>query len=162
MLSVSIVEAVWIAMPRLRKTRFSSLLTSASSRGTTRSRNSTSVTSEPKSRYMDAHSTPMAPAPTIVTRAGTSLRLSASSLVMIRSPSGSSPGRERGAEPVARMRSVALAWSSPDSPPETRTLVGPVRVPWPCRTSMPFFFIRNSTPRTCFSTTASRRSPSGP
>ena len=53
-----------------------------------RSANSTSVTSAPKSRYMLAHSTPMAPAPTMVTRPGTSPRVSASSLVMIRRPSG--------------------------------------------------------------------------
>ena len=45
---------------------------------------------------MLAHSTPMAPAPTIVTRPGTSPRVSASSLVMIRRPSGSSPGRRAG------------------------------------------------------------------
>ena len=78
-----------------------------------RSANSTSVTSAPKSRYMLAHSTPMAPAPTIVTRPGTSPRVSASSLVMIRRPSGSSPGRLRGALPVARMRLSALASRSP-------------------------------------------------
>ena len=66
----------------------------------------------------------------------------------------------RGADPVARMRSVPLASTSPDSPPETRTLVGPVSVPLPRRTVTPFFFSRNSTPLTCLSTTASRRAPS--
>ena len=50
--SVSIVEATWLVMPRLRKTRDSSLPTSGSSSGTIRSANSMSVTSAPKSRYM--------------------------------------------------------------------------------------------------------------
>ena len=111
------------------------------------------------SPYRLAHSTPMAPAPTMATRDGTASRVSASSEVMISSPSTSSPGRLRGAEPVARIRSVALASTSPDSPPLTCTLVGPVSVPFPRRTVTLFFFIRNSTPLTCFSTTASRRRP---
>ena len=160
--SVSIVELAWTVIPRLRKTRPSSLLTSGSSRGTIRSAYSISVTSEPKSRYMLAHSTPMAPAPTIATRRGTSPRVRASSEVMIRRPSGSSPGRERGAEPVARMRWSALASTSPDSPPLTRTLVGPVSTPLPRRTLTLFFFMRNSTPFTCLSMTASRRVASAP
>ena len=101
----------------------------------------------------------MAPAPTIATRAGTASRVSASSEVMIRSPSISRPGRLRGADPVASSRSVPVASTSPASPPETWTLVGPVSVPFPRRTVTPFFFIRNSTPLTCFSTTASRRRP---
>ena len=158
--SGSMVEPTWMAMPRLRKTRFSSLPISGSSSGTTRSAYSISVTSAPKSRYMLAHSTPMAPAPTIATRPGASLRSSASSDVMISRPSGSRPGSERGALPVARMRLVPVASTSPDSPPLTRTLVGPVRVPLPRRTVTLFFFIRNSTPETCLSTTASRRLPS--
>ena len=80
----------------------------------------------------------------------------------MRRPSRSRPGRERGALPVARMRLSALASSSPDSPPLTRRLVGPVSVPLPRSTVTLFFFIRNSTPDTCLSTTASRRVPSAP
>ncbi len=158
--SGSTVLATCAVMPRLRKTRASSLLISGSSSGTTRSANSTRFTSAPKSAYMLAHSTPMAPAPMIVTRFGTSFRSSASSEVMMSRPSGSSPGSERGAEPVARMRWSAPASTSPDSPPETRTLVGPVSTPLPWRTVTLFFFIRNSTPDTCLSMTASRRLPS--
>ena len=110
--SGSIVEAACEAMPRFRKTRASSLLISGSSSGTTRSANSMSVTSDPKSRYMLAHSTPMAPAPTIATRPGTSPRVSASSEVMMRRPSGVEAGEaSAGALPVARIRLSAVASS---------------------------------------------------
>ena len=112
-----LVDAVWTSIPRLRNRRCSSLLTSASSSGTTRSMNSTRWTSAPRSSYRLAHSTPMAPAPTIVTDPGSASRLSASSESIIRSCPRPGRGGPRGALPVARSRSVALASTSPDSPP---------------------------------------------
>jgi hypothetical protein len=60
------------------------------------------------------------------------------------------------------MRFVPVASTSPDSPPETRTVVGPVRVPVPLMTVTLFFFMRNSTPLTCLSITASRLFASAP
>ena len=155
----STVEPGRTVIPRLVKRRVSSLLMSGSSSGTMRSMNSTSRTSAPRSPYRLAHSTPMAPAPMIVTDFGGGSRRRASSESMIRSWSTLRSGRWRGALPVARMRSVALASRSPDSPPLTLTLVGPVRTPLPRSTVTAFFFMRNSTPRTCLSTTASRRLP---
>ena len=44
-----------------------------------------------------------------------------SSLVRIRSPSTSNPGRVRGTDPVARTTWSAVRVASPDSPPDTVT-----------------------------------------
>ena len=66
-------------------------------------------TSAPKSRYMLAHSTPIAPAPTIATRPGTSPRVRASSLGDDQARRrGRVPGGCAGRYPVARMRSVGV------------------------------------------------------
>ena len=62
-----------------------------------------SVTSLPKRRKIEANSTPTAPLPMIAIDFGTSRRLIASSLVMIRFLSISMPGTLRGWEPVATM-----------------------------------------------------------
>ena len=81
----------------------SSADTASSSIGTRRGSSSMIVTSLPKRRKIDANSTPTAPLPMIAIDFGTSCRLIASSLVMMRLRSISMPGTLRGCEPVATM-----------------------------------------------------------
>ncbi len=56
---------------------------------------------------------PTAPAPMMAIEAGTSEERSTSSLVTMRSPSGTSPGRLLTRLPVARMVSVEVSTRSP-------------------------------------------------
>jgi len=79
------------------------------------------VTSLPKRAKIDANSTPTAPLPMTAMLFGTSRRLIASSLVMIRLRSISMPGTPRGLEPVATMislraRSVCFSPSKTSTP----------------------------------------------
>ena len=83
------------AILRLRNDRSSCLEMASSSAATSRGRASTIVTSEPKDLKTEANSTPMTPPPRTTTRAGTSSRDSAWSLVMMRPPI-SRPGRRLG------------------------------------------------------------------
>ena len=71
-------------MPCFLNDRSSSADTASSSMGTNLGRSSTIVTSLPKRRKIEANSTPTAPLPMITIDFGTSRRLIASSLVMIR------------------------------------------------------------------------------
>ena len=73
----------------------------------------------------EANSTPITPPPSTTTEAGTCVRRSASSLVMIRGPRDR-PGRIRGCEPVARTRVLPEIVRSP-----TWTVVGEVTAPSP-------------------------------
>ena len=88
-------------MPRLRKTRASSLLMSSSSLGTRRGRYSTMVISLPKLLKMEPNSTPTAPAPITTMDLGIWGRARISMLVRMRSASASTPGNMRASEPVA-------------------------------------------------------------
>jgi hypothetical protein len=81
----------------------SSAETASSSTGTRRGSNSIIVTSLPKRLKIDANSTPTAPLPRITIDFGTSRKPIASSLVMMRWRSISTPGTLRGCEPVATM-----------------------------------------------------------
>ncbi len=88
-------------IPRLRKARSSSLELDSSSSGSRCGSASTTVTSAPNDRHTLANSTPMTPPPSTTTDDGTLSSVSACSLVMMRLPSISRPGREREYEPVA-------------------------------------------------------------
>ena len=94
---------VWIVMPCFLNDFSSSAEIASSSTGTMRGSSSMIVTSLPKRRKIDANSTPTAPLPRMTIDFGTSRSAIASSLVMIRLRSISTPGTLRGAEPVAMM-----------------------------------------------------------
>ena len=79
----------------------------SSSAGTMRGSSSMIVTWLPKRRKIDANSTPTAPLPRMTIDFGTSRSAIASSLVMMRLRSISTPGTLRGAEPVAMTISFA-------------------------------------------------------
>ena len=137
-------------MPRLRKARSSSLLLLSSSSGTRWGSASTMVTSAPNERQTDANSQPMAPAPRMTTEPGIVSMPSASSLVMTREWSISSPGIERGTEPVA-----SRTWRASIVRPSTSTAVGETRRPWPWTTSILRLFTRPVRPLNSPSTTLS-------
>ena len=88
-------------MPCFRNVRASSAETASSSTGTRRGSSSTIVTLLPKRLKIDPNSTPTAPLPRITIDPGTSFRLIASSLVMMRLWSIVMPGTLRGDDPVA-------------------------------------------------------------
>jgi len=141
-------------MPRLRKTRASSLLTSSSSFGTSRGRYSRMVTSEPKLRKMEPNSTPTAPAPITISDFGMRSMLRISTLVSTRS-SAFRPGSMRASEPVESSTFFACTCAVLPSAPFTFTvctppLAPPVSVPQPGTTVTLFLRIRNSRPFTCF------------
>ncbi len=86
---------------------------------------STIVTSAPNDRHTLANSTPITPPPRMITEPGTRSSRSASSEVITRSPSMSSPGRLRGTDPVASTTcepsytvSPTLTWVGDTSTPE--------------------------------------------
>ena len=91
-----------MSMPRFLNTRASSLLTSSSSLGTTRGRNSMMLISEPKLRKIEPNSTPTAPAPMIASDFGICLSERISMFVRIVS-SAVSPGSSFASDPVARI-----------------------------------------------------------
>ena len=118
----------WIVVPR----RASALASTAAISGsgpigsTPTGSASSSVVCDPTSVNTDANSQPITPPPITATRSGSwSLRVLWSE-VTIRSPSGSKPGIERGAEPVARITlSAETSW------PSTATTPGRTSRPWP-------------------------------
>ena len=151
-------------IPRRLNDRSSSLLTSRSSSGTIAGRYSSTVTVEPRSWYIDANSTPTAPAPTTMTLPGSVSIFRTSSEVTIRLPSGSIPGSDFTREPVARMMSVALSTRSPLAPgvPSspaiwTRTLCAPSSLPRPWIHVTSYFLTSVWTPFHMRVTTWSRR-----
>jgi hypothetical protein len=95
---------------------------------------------------MLANSAPMAPAPRMMSDSGTRFRLRISSLVKTFLPSISTPGMERGVEPVAI--TVFLAATSAISLPPAVTAIFPLPAsrPVPVITFTSFFFMRNSIP----------------
>ena len=95
------------SMPRLRKTRASSLLTSSSSFGTSRGSASTMVISVPKLLKIDPNSTPTAPDPMTTMDLGISFSDRISMLVSTWE-SACRPGSILASEPVARMTFFAL------------------------------------------------------
>ncbi len=110
----STLAPVWVSMPRLRKTRASSLLTSSSSLGTRRGRYSTMVISLPKLLKMEPNSTPTAPAPITTMDLGICGSARISMLVRMRFASDSTPGSMRASEPVAT--TTFFAWTTFFSP----------------------------------------------
>ena len=129
--------------------------TASSSTGTSRVNTSMIVTSLPNLRKMEANSTPTAPLPRITSERGSSCRWIASSLVMMRVRSMSTPGTLRGVEPVATM--ISLASSVCFSPSKTSTLPLPASRAVPLIQSILFFLKRNSMPRVRPLTTLSLR-----
>ena len=87
--------------------RWACFATSPSIPGRTRSRNSTTVTSEPSRRQTEPSSRPMTPAPMTTRRCGTSVSVSAPVEVTTRVSSISTPFRGEDSEPVAM--TIALA-----------------------------------------------------
>src|ERR1700730_11012389 len=101
-------------MRRFRHAFSSSGEISSSSRGTMRGRASSSVTSLPNERKIEANSTPTAPAPTMAMLLGTRGTFRMSRLPTTTLPSNSTPGNPRASEPVANMMCVAdLSVASP-------------------------------------------------
>ena len=117
----------------------------SSSTGTMRGSSSMSVTWLPKRRKIDANSTPTAPLPRMTIDFGTSRSSIASSLVMMRLRSISTPGTLRGADPVAMTISLDAARLCL-SPSTTSTVPRPVIAAVPLIHSILFFLNRNSTP----------------
>ena len=124
-------------MPRCMNTPSSTAAASASSPGSTRSREDTSVTSDPSSLYAEANSAPVTPLPTTISRCGSSARSYSCSQVRIRSPSGWAAGRMRGRAPVASSTTSADRSSSPLPLAVTRTLSGASSAPRPLTTRTP-------------------------
>ena len=91
---------VWTWIPWRLRPRSTSLEMSASSVGSTRSTASSSSTSLPRRANAEAISVPEAPQPTTARRAGTSASAHASSVPITRPPN-STPGIDRGTDPVA-------------------------------------------------------------
>ena len=89
-------------MPRRRNARCRCFALASSSSGSSCGIISTIVTFEPNDRHTLANSTPMTPPPRMITEPGTRSSSSASSELITRVPSMSSPGRLRGTDPVAR------------------------------------------------------------
>ncbi len=159
---------VMTLMPRRVKLRSSSWLTSRSSSGTTAGRYSSSVTSAPRSWYIEANSTPTAPAPITMMLVGSVSVRRTSSEVTIRLPSGTSPGsdftREPGGQDDVRRAQQALAAGTrravlagqPDA-----DLVAPSSRPRPWIQVTLFFLTRLWTPFHMRLTTWSRRRRSG-
>ncbi len=77
----------------------------------------------------------------------------ASVLVMTRVRSIVTPGSDRGLAPVAMMTWSARRVSAAVPPARTSTIPGPASRPFPGMRSIPFFFIRYSTPLTILSDT---------
>ena len=75
--------------------------TAGSSAASSRGSASTIVTSTPNERQAEANSQPITPPPSTTADAGSRSSRQACSLVRMCSPSTVSPGRVRGAEPVA-------------------------------------------------------------
>ena len=122
------------------------------------------MTLAPRSWYIEANSTPTAPAPITITLPGIVSERSTSSLVTMRLPSGVMPGRLLTREPVARITSVPLSTRSPPAPgvpsspaSVTRTLVPPSRQPRPAIQVTSFFLTSVWTPFHIRVTTWSRR-----
>ncbi len=92
------------------------------------------VTSLPRSANVDANSQPMAPPPMTATRAGTVVRSSTSSLVMI-GPPRSKFGIRRGTEPEASMTASPVIVADEPSPIETCTVRLAPSSPTPLNTS---------------------------
>ena len=118
------------SMPLALNARSSPAETSSSSRGTTRGSISKRATSAPKLRYIEANSTPTAPAPMTASDPGTCSRSRTSTFVRTRPDFTSKPGSMRASEPVARTMCAAFSVRSP-SGPATLTLPAPCNVAYP-------------------------------
>ena len=110
-----------MVIPCFLKDFSSSAEIDSSSAGTMRGSSSMIVTWLPKRPKIEANSTPTAPLPRMTIDFGTSRRAIASSLVMIRLRSISTPGTLRGADPVAMTISL-VAVRLCVSPSTTSTL----------------------------------------
>ena len=99
------------------------------------------VTAAPKRAKIEANSIPTAPAPITTRLRGISLSWRMSSEVRMVLPSGASPGRLLGREPVASITFFVWTFSSPFSL-FTTTVRGPSRRPWPLKRVILFFLKR--------------------
>ena len=95
-------------IPRRLNTSSTTIAASASSCGSTRSREETRVTCAPSACYALANSAPVTPEPTTISSGGSSSRSYSCRQVKIRSPSGSAPGMTRGSPPVEISTTSAL------------------------------------------------------
>ena len=144
--------SVRISMPRRPSALASAADTSSSSSGSTRGSISINVTFDPKEAYIDANSTPTAPAPRIASEVGTEASSRMWSELSTRLPSKGRKGSARTAEPVAISTwRVSIARVPPSLSTTTRR--GPSRRPRPCTVSilclrnndsMPFAFLRTT------------------
>mmetsp|Transcript_23077 Transcript_23077/g.52055 ORF Transcript_23077/g.52055 Transcript_23077/m.52055 type:complete len:273 (+) Transcript_23077:693-1511(+) len=116
--------------------------------GMIRSRNSTTVTSEPSLLQTDPISSPITPPPITIIFSGT-LSISSAPVESTMTPpalSTGTGGRGVTSEPVAmRMFLVSYEAAAP-SAPATLTLLGPAMDPLPLRYSTPYFLKRYSIP----------------
>ena len=120
--------------------------------GTSRSRNSTTVTSAPSRRQTLPISRPMKPPPITTSRFGTAASSSAPVEVTMRRSSTATPGSGMLSLPVAITMCLA-AYSAPS----TATRPGPTMRPVPFSQATWFFLNRNSTPLTLALTTSALR-----
>ena len=118
-------------MPWRAKMRWACLPISPSRPGSTRSRNSTTVTCAPSRRHTEPSSRPITPAPTTISRCGTWASDSAPVELTTRSSSISTPLSGATSEPVAMTIALASTMCSAPSSPATRTLPGPAMLPVP-------------------------------
>mmetsp|Transcript_37497 Transcript_37497/g.84556 ORF Transcript_37497/g.84556 Transcript_37497/m.84556 type:complete len:228 (+) Transcript_37497:554-1237(+) len=95
------------------------------------SRNSTTVTSDPRRAHTEPNSRPMTPPPMTVSFSGTLSKVRAPVLETICFSSRSMPGRLTTSEPVASMMFFVSMTFSPPSLSATLTELGLARVPWP-------------------------------
>src|SRR6202035_4072726 len=129
--------------------------TSASMPGNTRSRNSTTSTSEPSRRQTEPSSSPITPAPTIKSRCGTLSSTRAPVDDTMRFSSMVTPRSLATSEPVAMTIALVSSICVLPSAPLTSTMPVPAICPKPWKLSILFFLNRYATPLTLPSTPSS-------
>ena len=145
--AVTLLDSLKV-MPCLPRMRCTVRPTSPSTPGSTRSRNSTTCTSEPSRRHTEPSSSPITPAPMTSMRLGTFGRESAPVEETMVSSSMSMPGSRATSEPVAMTMLLASSVCAPPAASLTSTLPGAAMVAVPCTVSILFFFSRKATPST--------------
>ncbi len=144
--------------PCLASERWKCLVISSSTPGVMRSRNSTTVTSDPSRRQTEPSSRPMMPAPTTTRCFGTSASSSAPVDDTIFFSSTVTPGSGVTSEPEAIRMFFAesVSFTAPSSPStETAPALSMRPVPW--NEAILFFLNRKATPLVVASTTSPLR-----
>ena len=142
-------------IPCLASERWNCRVISSSTPGVMRSRNSTTVTSDPSRRQTEPSSSPMMPAPTTMRCFGTSASSSAPVDDTIFFSSTATPGRGMTSEPEAIRMFLAdsVSLTAPSSPSTTTEPAFSMRpVPW--NAVILFFRNRKATPLVVASTTS--------